>query len=421
MNPEPTDPEHLPLAVVAGAAVRSPPPRTPPMPAAGPEIAEFVAQRAAGCVGADYANLALVDAGRTSVRVYHSSILDNAVEQLYVHVPIEAPFPIVQAIRIGQSITLDGEADYLARFPGIWPDTKHAGIESTVSIPLARRDGSQIGAMGFAWRSSPVFEVKLDRALHAVALLVTEIVERAERYDAEHEMIADLHQRLISELPEVAGLRSSARYLPSGRSAVIGGDWYEGLLISPHTLAIVVGDVVGHGLAAAADMALIRGMITALIHDGVTVGEVFVRVSRVLERRPENVLATAAIVLVDMAAASLTYSTAGHPPPLLVRPDGSTMLLDDANSPMLGVRLSRPVSKTVPFPAGSQLIMYTDGLVERRDRPFFEGIDELVQILSHRPPRLDQAESIDQIIHTLAGENPADDIAIVLIENTGTP
>ena len=199
---------------------------------------------------------------------------------------------------------------------------------------------------------------------------------------------------------------------------MIGGDWYEGLFVPPNTLAVVVGDVVGHGLSAAADMALIRGLITALIQDGVAVADVLMRVSRVLQHRPEDVLATAVLVVTDAANGTITYSTAGHPPPVVVQPDGSIMLLDQANAPMLGIGHSQPTPRTVDFAPGARLIMYTDGLVERRDRPYTAGIKELSHILANHPTRLDRHECIDLLIKRLVGDAGTDDIAVVVIDNT---
>ena len=198
----------------------------------------------------------------------------------YVDIPLDAPYPIAAAVRDQRIVVLDGRADYLAQFPDIWEDTRTAGIEATCSLPLCRSDGSPIGALGFAWSTSPPFDLKLDQALRAVGELVTEIVERSALYDAEHQLIAGLHERLFGAIPEVAGIASAARYLAAGQSDAIGGDWYEGLVLDDGSLALVLGDVTGHGLAAAADMALIRGLITALLHDGVAVHDVFPLVSR---------------------------------------------------------------------------------------------------------------------------------------------
>ncbi len=172
------------------------------------------------------------------------------------------------------------------------------------------------------------FDAKLQSALHAVGELCSATIERAERYDADHQFIVELSASLLGALPVMAGLETSARYLPASDTVSVGGDWFEGLLLDDHRLALVVGDVTGHGLTAAADMALLRGMITALLHSGVAVADVFSEMSGVLLQRAGLLLATAALVVVDVADATVTYATAGHPhlscnsPP--VRSDGST-------------------------------------------------------------------------------------------------
>ena len=114
-------------------------------------------------------------------------------------------------------------------------------------------------------------------------------------------------------------------------------------------LAVVVGDVTGHGMAAAADMALIRGMITALLHSGVAVRDVFSEVSGVVKQRSGLLLATAALVVVDVSSQTLIFATAGHPPPLLVHPDGDVQVLDTANGPMIGLADAATIAGTAPF------------------------------------------------------------------------
>ena len=212
-------------------------------------------------------------------------------------------------------------------------------------------------------------------------------------------------------------METSARYLPASQTAAVGGDWYEGILLGDQRLALVVGDVAGHGLAAAADMALLRGMITALLHSGVAVADVFGEVSDVLRQRAGLLLASAALIVVDTDDETLTYATAGHPPPVVQLPSGEIRRLDDANAPMIGLTSTRRVANTVPFPAGSRLVMFTDGLVERRDRPFDDGIDQIVELLSTLPSLLTPTEVTDAILDSLlAGAAATDDIAVVAIQ-----
>ena len=142
---------------------------------------------------------------------------------------------------------------------------------------------------------------------------------------------------MLGVLPVMSGVETSARFLPASQTASVGGDWYEGLLLDDQRLALVVGDVAGHGLAAAADMALLRGMITALLHSGMAVADVFGEVSDVLRQRPGLILASAALAVVDISAETIAYATAGHPPPVLQLPSGNVCRLDDANAPMIGL------------------------------------------------------------------------------------
>jgi serine phosphatase RsbU (regulator of sigma subunit) len=419
MDGESTDDPGATVAALAGAVVPSSLPEDLPQPARRMDIAQFVALRAAACVGADYSNLALIDPDNpTQLRVFHRPFLDPELMERYIDIPLSAPFPIAAAVRDQRVVVLNGQTDYLDQFPEIWEDTEAAGIRATCSLPLCRSDGSPIGALGFAWSTSPPFDLKLDKALRAVGHLVAEIVERAEIYDAEHQLVASLHERLLSPLPEVVGIATAARYLAAGQSDAIGGDWFEGLVLDDSTFAVVVGDVTGHGLTAAADMALIRGLITALLHDGVPLKDVFTRVSRVLTRRPDGLLATAAVALISTAASTLTYATAGHPPPLLIHPDGRIERLDLANAPILGIDRSEPRAATAPFASGATLIMYTDGLVERRERPFTDGIDLAVDVLSHASTALSTGEYIDALFEALIGDgHDNDDVAVVVVKN----
>jgi serine phosphatase RsbU (regulator of sigma subunit) len=176
--------------------------------------------------------------------------------------------------------------------------------------------------------------------------------------------------------------------------------------------------VTGHGVAAAADMALIRGMVTALLHSGVSVASVFSEVSGVLRQRPGLLLATAALAVVDVGAATLTYATAGHPPPVLRLADGQIQILDNANAPIIGHQWTRSVAETIPFPAGSKLVMFTDGLVERRDRGFDIGVGEVAASLAALPAELTPREVTDALLAALLRDGEAeDDVAILVVEH----
>lgn len=262
------------------------------------------------------------------------------------------------------------------------------------------------------------FDTKLQSALHAVTELCTATIERVERHDADHQFIVDLSASLLGALPVISGVETSARYLPASQTASVGGDWYEGILLGDQRLALVVGDVAGHGLAAAADMALLRGMITALLHSGMAVADVFGEVSEVQRQRAGLILATAALVVVDISAGTIAYATAGHPPPVVQLPSGEVRRLDDANAPMIGLSSTRRVAGVMPFPVGSRLVMFTDGLVERRDRPFDVGVDQIVDLLAALPNEVSPSDVTEALLDALSDGAPAeDDIAVLVIQH----
>jgi serine phosphatase RsbU (regulator of sigma subunit) len=117
-------------------------------------------------------------------------------------------------------------------------------------------------------------------------------------------------------------------------------------------MAFIVGDVVGHGITAAADMALIRGMISALLHARVEPSQIFTELTDLLSRSGSPLLATAALAVVDMPASTITYATAGHPPPMLRLPDSTVKMLDDANGTLIGASTEPCTARTAPFPLG---------------------------------------------------------------------
>ena len=161
------------------------------------------------------------------------------------------------------------------------------------------------------------------------------------------------------------------------------------------------------------------GWSSALLHSGVAPPDVFAELSAVLRQRTVLLLATAALVVVDVERATVTFTTAGHPPPLLRLPGAEVVLLDSANSPLIGVPGTRRVAHTAPFPPGSTLVMYTDGLVERRDRPVDEGIEQACARLAAVPEDAPGVDVVDALIADLIGDHVAeDDIAVLVVQHT---
>jgi serine phosphatase RsbU (regulator of sigma subunit) len=396
--------------------------------ASAPELVRLVALRAAACVGAATSDLALLDHATGRLRVYHGDrrwrcasaceFLHSSTAEGYVEVPLTAPCPIAAAVRSGDSVFVTDLASG-TRFPVTVDDTQVDVIDATACVPLFSVNGTAVGAIGFGWTEGTDFDARLVNALRAVARLCAELVERMEHHDEEHQLLLDIHSRFLDEVPVALGIETAAAYLPAGNDSAVGGDWFESLVFDDHRFAVAVGDVTGHGLAAVADMALIRGTISALLHAGLPVADIFPEISALFRSRSALLMATAAIGVIDCGSDLLTYATAGHPPPLLRDPTGAVRILDDANAPLLGIGLTRSVEGTAPFLPGSLLVMYTDGLVERRDRRSDQGTAAAAGVLRALPLDTSPDEVITALLDALIGSAPpSDDIAVVVLKRS---
>ncbi|MGH3973010.1 MAG: SpoIIE family protein phosphatase, partial [Pseudonocardiaceae bacterium] len=208
-------------------------------------------------------------------------------------------------------------------------------------------------------------------------------------------------------------LAMAARYLPGAPDVAAGGDWYDVLALDKHRVAIVVGDVVGQGAAAAAVMGQLRTALAAYLLDGHPPAAALERLDRIAERIPSALASTAAVMILDLVTGDLCWARAGHPPPLLIEPEDIRYLTDGAGTP-LGIpgRAPYPEAATRIEP-GACLLLYTDGLIERRGQIIDEGLDHLAanakELCSEPPTTL-----LDALLaRALPDTGPADDIALI--------
>ncbi|BCJ38567.1 hypothetical protein Athai_60700 [Actinocatenispora thailandica] len=182
-------------------------------------------------------------------------------------------------------------------------------------------------------------------------------------------------------MPDLPGLEMAARYLPSEQTGV-SGDWYDVFSLDSGALGIVIGDVVGHGLRAAVVMGRLRSALRAYALDNDDPAEVVTKLDRKIQHFEPGVTATVAYLIVAPSRDSFRISLAGHPPPVLAGPDGTGRLLRVTPDLPLGVGVPRARhTHVVPLPPSGLLCLYTDGLIERRDRPISSGIGELCSLL----------------------------------------
>jgi PAS domain S-box-containing protein len=244
--------------------------------------------------------------------------------------------------------------------------------------------------------------------------IVQDITERT-RYEREHEIAKTLQQALLpKELPEVEPVELAVRYIARGAGVEVGGDWYDALELPNGHLAMMVGDVSGRGLQAGAVMGQLRMAARAYAlesHDPVTVLE---RIDELLQQVDPFQMATLIYVIFDPVAFEIHFVSAGHPPPLILSPDGSASFVDHPPSVPLGVawQVRRPeiVASVEP---GATLILYTDGLVERRGESIEDGLSKLKGAAEAAPEGVDPL--LDHLIDSLVDEVAEDDVALLAV------
>lgn len=270
---------------------------------------------------------------------------------------------------------------------------KEYGIHSTMSVPLQAR-GTTLGVAVFTRFRRP------DPFTHDDVLLAEEVsaraavcIDNARRYSREREATLTLQRSLLPRwLPPTAAVQAASRYLPAARSGV-GGDWFDVIPLSGMRVAMVVGDVVGHGIPASATMGRLRTAVRTLADIDLTPEELLTHLDDLVVRLSEEsgddrageVGATCLYVVYDPVSRHCSMARAGHPAPVLVPPDGPPEQVELPSGPPLGVGGLPFESAELELREGSVLALYTDGLVESRDRDTDAGQALLREALAAPP------------------------------------
>lgn len=255
------------------------------------------------------------------------------------------------------------------------------GAASYVVVPLRARRRTH-GALTVVNMpgSPPLTDEDLD-LLSEVGRRAGLAIDNARLYAREHDAAISLQRSLLPTLPTIDGLAVHAEYLAGAQTAEVGGDWYDVLPLADGTVGLAIGDVMGHDLAAAAAMGQLRSVLRSYAWEGDDPAAVLARLDRLVQGLGMAQLATCCYLRLERrpdGGGLLTLSNAGHPPPLLLSPDGTVRPLDGATSPPIGVPVDVDrVQREFDVPVGSTLLLYTDGLVEDRRRDLDVGLAEL--------------------------------------------
>ncbi|MPY34717.1 SpoIIE family protein phosphatase [Streptomyces adustus] len=254
-------------------------------------------------------------------------------------------------------------------------------------------------------------------------------VQKAVMYGHEASVADTLqHTMLPPSLPEPTGVRLASRYLPASKTAQVGGDWYDAIPLPGNRIALVVGDVMGHSMTSAAIMGQLRTIVQTLAGLDLPPDEVLHHLDEQAQRLGSDHIATCLYVIYDPISQRMLMANAGHPPALLLQPDGRVEVLKVPPGAPLGVGGVAFESVDLPAPKGATLLQYTDGLVESRDQDVGSGVEALRAHLQ-APPRargqgiaLPSLETLcDQVLGTLGPRTRDDDIALLATRFEGFP
>lgn len=363
-------------------------------------------------------------AGRASIHTGSPESLWGSGEVVYV--PEDSPF--VEVLSTGRPVLqplLDADRDtWLEKDPARAEKIREFGMHSLLIVPVQAR-GVLLGVAVFVRSRNPTpFDESDELLAEELVARAALSLDNARRYTRERTAALTLQHSLLPR--RVSGGKAmdvATRYLPADDEYNVGGDWFDVIGLPGGRLALVVGDVVGHGISAAATMGRLRTAIRTLADLDLSPGELLTRLDRTFvglageenedggAPRP-SLGATCAYAVYEPATRMCTVALAGHPPPAVVDPDGGVTFPELPHGTSLGVGLLPYESGEVELAQDCVIAFYTDGLVEDRRQDIEVGMARLSDALGRRTASLE--ELCAAVIDTLPTTTPADDVALLL-------
>lgn len=363
---------------------------------------------------AGYGVLALIDRrdrrDRSMVRTF-SSFAFNGSDLRLTYVPFTTPLPVTWVIEHGKILHLPTREIIAERFPEAVA-LRDPQTRSSLWVPILANE-EPIGALNFGFSDEgPVADEVLAYATTA-ASLVGHAVERAQRYEHEYATAHTLQQALLPIIaPEHDHLSVLTHYRPSARNHDVGGDWYDVFVLPDGDYAIVVGDVVGHDISAATTMGHLQSAVRLYAAETPDPQTLLKRLDQAIASIPGAFCTTMFYARFHPVNGRLTYSCAGHPPPLIVTPDGTEWLNQSRGTP-LGVASDR-VAADADLPIGAHLLLYTDGLIETKGTTIDDGLARLAADANDLNTT-EPAAWCQQILDRRLGREQFDDVVLMCI------
>ncbi|MDF9811265.1 SpoIIE family protein phosphatase [Streptomyces sp. SPB162] len=345
--------------------------------------------------------------------IWNSQLFD-----LYGLPPDSAPIPLE---RLRHHAHPD-DADVIGRF---LREVLHRRRPASTAFRLLRPDGvvryiRAVAEPAPGWEGGPMtvqgaYQDVSSQHWTEVALAATRdrLADSEQRADERDLLALQLQRAIMPPAPapiDVSGLQVAVRYRPAEKGHLVGGDWYDAVVLPDQQVLLVVGDIAGHGIDAATGMVVLRNALRGLAVTGAGPGRLLGWLNTVAHRLTEHVTATVICGLYDPATRVVRWARAGHPPPVLVRGARSTVLPLPSGILLGAVAQARYAEETVVLEPGDTLLLYTDGLLERRDRTVNQSLEQLLRDAG--PPTGDLEEDLDRLL-THSNSDTDDDTCVI--------
>jgi serine phosphatase RsbU (regulator of sigma subunit) len=380
------------------------------------DVAGAVLTRGLRVVGATSGAVFVFDEELNALVLQRSAGFTPELTELLRRVPLDAPVAVATATRTGEPVLLRGPAELAHQYGKV---AAYLAVgRAFAAIPLFHRS-RPLGALFFAYAEEQDFSDALVSSIVALADLSEQALARAKEQQAEHAISLTLQRSLLPlRMPDFSGMEVAVDYLAGAAEADVGGDWYDGVLLDDGRVVLTIGDIAGRGVQAAALMSRLRIALKCYAVDGSGPAEALARLDVFIAHLPEDYFATVVMIRADPETREVEYACAGHPPPVLIPGNNgrASFLKEGRSGPIdVGVRPSERIQASTRLEPGDTLLLYTDGLIEQREKPLSDGLQLLLDSLED----IDDSSAralVDGLVSRLRAEHRMeDDVALLAV------
>lgn len=378
------------------------------------QVSEVLLREAPGIVESDRGGLFLLSDDRSHLRSISTFGYTATESASWQTVSLDRDVPIVRSALSGRPTLCRDRDDFDSQFPGM-SDYLHPLTHATAAFPLVSNN-DVLGTWFLSWRHPRDFAEGELIILLTVSAQCAQALERARLYERERFISTALQRTLLPQrLPTLPGASTARRYRASAAGVEVGGDWYDVIQLPNNRVGLVIGDVGGHNIDAAAIMGQLRNAVRSYAWEGHPAANVLQYTNRMLAGLEPGVLATCCYVDLSLEDGIASVALAGHPPPLVISEDGEAEFMAFDADPPLGTESDRKFEQTTLFLSPHDtIVLYTDGLIEERNLAVTAGMERLRQAASRS-----SSDNIEELATTLlrSATHPVqeDDIALLLL------